>query len=80
MKKWFFSRDALNTISSNIEQIRTWNELQRVDLLVIKLKHPIFGFERSNIAHRSDSNIIFSNNELKRVYLIELVQPIFGFE
>ena len=32
---------------------RTSNELERVHLMVIELKHPIFGFERSNFEHCS---------------------------
>ena len=30
---------------------RTSNELEHVQLFVIELKHPIFGFEQTNIEH-----------------------------
>ena len=32
---------------------QTSNELERVYLMMIELKHPIFGFERSNIEVRT---------------------------
>ena len=42
-----------NTILSNNERTQTSfsisNKLDRVHLLVIELKHPIFGFKRTNI-------------------------------
>ena len=34
---------------------RTSNKLERVHLLVIEFEHPIFGFERSNIKHRTSN-------------------------
>ena len=33
---------------------RTSNKLKRVHLLVIELEHPGFGFERTNIEHRTN--------------------------
>ena len=39
----------------SIENVLTLNEPERVHLFVIELKHPIFGFERSNI---KNSNIV----------------------
>ena len=44
-----FISDGSNTTLSNIEQTRTSNNLEHVHQLVIKLEHPIFGFEWTNI-------------------------------
>ena len=44
---------------------QTSNELEHVHLMVIKLEHPIFGFERSNIELRpitiSYKKLVFSS-------------------
>ena len=40
---------AFTTLTKSL--IRTLNELERVHLMVIELKHPIFGFEQTNIEH-----------------------------
>ena len=74
----------------------TSNELERVHILVIKLKHPIFAFKRINIEPNraftrftelliawTDSNIVLQmSNERERVHLllIQLKHPIFGYE
>ena len=40
--------DGSNTIISNIS-FQAWNELERVHLLVIELKHLYFGYERKDM-------------------------------
>ena len=74
---------------------RTLNKLKCVHLLVIKLEHPIFGFERTNIEPNraftrftkllielTRTLFFLTLYELERVHLlvIELDHPIFGFE
>ena len=44
--------DGSNTIISNIS-FQAWNELERVHLLVIELKHLNFGLERTDIEHQT---------------------------
>ena len=68
---------------------------KRVDLLVIELEHPKFGFEQMNIEPNrtftkftkllielTRTSFFRTSNELERVHLmvIELEHPIFGFE
>ena len=50
---------------------RTSNELERVHLIVIELKHPIFGFERSNFELRTlfDPSLSIIAQYLWRTYL-----------
>ena len=74
---------------------QTLNKLKCVHLLGIELKHPIFGFERTNIepnkAFTKFTKLLIEltrtsffqiSNELERVHLleIELKHPIFAFE
>ena len=72
----------------------TSNEHQHVRQLLMKLKHPIFGFERTDIEHNKTFNrftklliehrplFLQTSNGFDFVFhlVIELKHPIFGFE
>ena len=77
-------------MNSNII-FQTNNELERVHLLVIKLEHPIFGFEPNRVFTRFTKLLIEvtrasfffehrTNSNMFHLLVIELKHPIFGFE
>ena len=51
---------------------QTSNDLERFHLLVIELKHPIFGFERSNIELRTQFNPSLLTSYPKRIFVYYL--------
>ena len=50
---WWVEHNFIEHRMNSNMIFRTWNELERVHLLVIELEHPIFGFLWSNIELRT---------------------------
>ena len=69
------------------------NELEPVHILVIEHKHPIFGFERTNIElivaftrftklliEMTQTSFFWTSNKPEHIHLLAIEHPIFGFE